>query len=65
MDADLDGEEAIVFDECGAVRDEAAVEVEAVRAARECRIPIIVIARPEEDGLSFDEVLAVCREKMK
>ncbi|MBE6029516.1 MAG: precorrin-6A reductase [Clostridiales bacterium] len=38
---------------------------EKIRAAHECRIPIIVIARPEEDGLSFDEILAVCREKMK
>ena len=38
---------------------------EKIRAARECRIPVIVIARPEEEGLSFDEILAVCREKMK
>ena len=38
---------------------------EKIRAARECRIPVIVIARPEEEGLSFDAILAVCREKMK
>ena len=38
---------------------------EKIRAAAECRIPVIVIARPEEEGLSFDEILAVCREKMK
>ena len=38
---------------------------EKIRAAQECRIPVIVIMRPEEEGLSFDEILAVCREKMK
>ena len=37
---------------------------EKIRAAQECRIPVIVIMRPEEEGLSFDEILAVCREKM-
>ena len=38
---------------------------EKIRAAQECRIPVIVIMRPEEEGLGFDEILAVCREKMK
>lgn len=38
---------------------------EKIRAAQACRIPVIVIMRPEEEGLSFDEILAVCREKMK
>ena len=38
---------------------------EKISAARECRIPVIVIMRPEEEGLGFDEILAVCREKMK
>ena len=38
---------------------------EKISAARDCRIPVIVIARPEEEGLSFDETLAVCREKLK
>ena len=38
---------------------------EKIRAAAECRIPVIVIMRPEEEGLGFDEILAVCREKMK
>ena len=38
---------------------------EKISAAKDCQIPVIVIARPEEEGLSFDEILAVCREKMK
>ena len=38
---------------------------EKIRAAQECRIPVIVITRPEEDGLSFEEILAVCREKLR
>lgn len=38
---------------------------EKISAAAECRIPVIVIMRPEEEGLSFDEILAACREKMK
>ena len=38
---------------------------EKIRAAGDCRIPVIVIRRPEEEGLSFEEILAVCREKMK
>ena len=38
---------------------------EKIRAAQACQIPVIVIMRPEEEGLSFDEILAVCREKMK
>ena len=36
-----------------------------ISAAGDCRIPVIVIARPEEEGLSFEEILAVCREKLK
>ena len=38
---------------------------EKISAARDCRIPVVVIARPEEEGLSFDEILACFREKMK
>lgn len=38
---------------------------EKIRAAGTCGIPVIVIDRPEEEGLHFDEILAVCREKMK
>lgn len=38
---------------------------EKISAARDCRIPVIVIVRPEEDGLSFEEILAVCREKLR
>ena len=38
---------------------------EKISAAKDCQIPVIVIARPEEEGLSFEEILAVCREKMK
>ena len=38
---------------------------EKISAAKDCQIPVIVITRPEEEGLSFDEILAVCREKMK
>ena len=39
--------------------------LEKIRACEDCGIPAIVIARPQEDGLSYDEVLAVCREKLK
>ena len=39
--------------------------LEKIRACEACGIPAIVIARPQEDGLSYDEVLAVCREKLK
>ncbi len=38
---------------------------EKIRAAKKCGIPVIVIARPTDDGLSFDEVLGLCRRKMK
>ncbi len=38
---------------------------EKISAAKDCQIPVIVIARPEEEGLSFEEILAVCRERMK
>ena len=38
---------------------------EKIRACEECGIPAVVIARPEEDGLSYEEVLKVCREKLK
>jgi len=34
---------------------------EKIRACESCGIPAIVIARPVEDGLSFDEVLEACR----
>ena len=39
--------------------------LEKIRTCEACGIPAIVIARPQEDGLSYDEVLAVCREKLK
>lgn len=38
---------------------------EKINAARGCGVSIIVISRPEEDGLSFDQILAYCREKLK
>lgn len=38
---------------------------EKIRACRKCGIPVIVIARPADDGLSYDEVLALCRRKMQ
>jgi precorrin-6x reductase len=38
---------------------------EKISAAKDCQIPVIVIARPEEEGLSFNEILAMCRERMK
>ena len=38
---------------------------EKISAAKDCQIPVIVITRPEEEGLSFEEILAVCRERMK
>ena len=37
---------------------------EKLRACRQCGIPAIVITRPEEKGLSYDEVLAICRERL-
>ena len=38
---------------------------EKIRACEECGIPAVVIARPEEEGLTYEEVLAVCREKIR
>ena len=38
---------------------------EKIRACEECGIPAVVIARPEEDGLSYEEVLEVCRERLR
>lgn len=38
---------------------------EKIEACRNCGIPVIVVARPEEEGLPFDRVLEVCRAKMK
>ena len=38
---------------------------EKIQACRKCGIPAIVIARPADDGLSYDEVLELCRRKMK
>ena len=37
--------------------------LEKIRACETCGVPAVVIARPREDGMSFEEVLAVCREK--
>jgi len=38
---------------------------EKIQACRKCGIPAIVIARPDDEGLSYDEVLELCRRKMK
>ena len=38
--------------------------VEKIRACADCGIPAIVIARPPEEGLSFEEVLIACRERI-
>ena len=38
---------------------------EKIQAAKDCGIPTIVIARPAEEGHSYDEVLALCRRKMQ
>ena len=38
---------------------------EKIEACKACHIPVIVIARPEDAGLAYEEVLALCREKMK
>ena len=38
---------------------------EKINAARSCGVSVIVIRRPEEEGMSFDQILAYCREKMK
>ena len=39
--------------------------MEKISACSACGVPAIVIARPEDEGLSFDEVLGICMEKMK
>ncbi len=39
--------------------------LEKIRACRKCGIPAIVIARPDEEGMSFEEVLAACRERIE
>ena len=38
---------------------------EKIRACAEEGIPAIVIARPEDEGLSYEDVLSACRERMK
>ena len=38
--------------------------LEKIRACADCGIPAIVITRPPEDGLSFEEVLTACRERI-
>lgn len=38
--------------------------IEKISACRAEEVPAVVIARPEEDGLSFEEVLAECRREM-
>ncbi len=38
---------------------------EKINAARSCGVSIIVIRRPEEEGMSFDQILAYCREKIQ
>ena len=38
---------------------------EKIHAARDCGIPVIVITRPEEEGLGFDEIVNMCMEKMR
>lgn len=39
--------------------------LEKIRACEAAGIPAIVIARPAEEGLSFEAVLAACRERMR
>ena len=39
--------------------------LEKIRACEDCGVPAVVIARPEDEGLSFEEVLRICREKIK
>lgn len=38
---------------------------EKINAARSCGVSIIVIRRPEEEGMSFYQILAYCREKIQ
>ena len=38
---------------------------EKICAAGKCGVPVCVIRRPEEEGLSFDQILAYGREKIK
>jgi len=38
---------------------------EKMDAARGLGVPVIIIRRPEEEGMSFEQILAYCREKMK
>ena len=38
---------------------------EKIRACEACGIPAVVIRRPEETGLSYEEVLQICREKIQ
>ena len=38
---------------------------EKIRACEACGIPAVVIRRPEEKGVSYEEALRICREKMK
>ena len=38
---------------------------EKIDAARSCGVPVCVIRRPEEEGMSFDQILAYCRENLK
>ncbi len=38
---------------------------EKILACRQCGIPAIVIARPEEQGLPFEEVLEVCLKRLE
>ncbi len=38
---------------------------EKILACRACGIPAVVIARPQEEGISYDEVLTECRIMMK
>lgn len=37
---------------------------EKIEAAKNCGIPAVVIARPADDGLSYDEVLSLCMKKI-
>lgn len=38
---------------------------EKIRACRSCGIPAIVITRPADSGLSYDEVLDICMRRMR
>ncbi|MDO4870202.1 MAG: precorrin-6A reductase [Bacillota bacterium] len=39
--------------------------MEKINACKSCGIPAVVISRPADEGLSFDEVRALCMEKLK